>query len=70
MRTDYSFTNARDLRRAFWDTFGVDPYQLRRESKLPDGTYKCDVRCAFVDFVDSLARDGAISERLAQSVTL
>ena len=30
----------------------------------------CGVRCAFVDYVDSLRRDGLISERLAARVTL
>jgi hypothetical protein len=30
----------------------------------------CDVRCLFVDSVDRLRRDGLISERLAQKVTL
>ena len=33
-------------------------------------TYKTDTRCAFVDFVDYLARDGQITDSLAQSAHL
>jgi hypothetical protein len=29
-----------------------------------------DIRCAFVDFVDVMQKDGVISERLAERVTL
>ena len=32
--------------------------------------YPCDTRCAFVDFVDSLARGNQISEALAFRATL
>ena len=63
------FTNQAQVRDAFWNTFCVDgkPKEFRgkRQNQLP-----CDVRAAFVDFVDSLARDGSISESLADRVTL
>ena len=32
--------------------------------------YKTDIRCAFVDYVDSLQKNGDISEKLARRVTL
>ena len=32
--------------------------------------YKTDTRCAFVDFVDAMHRNGQISDRLAQSAHL
>lgn len=58
-----------EVREAFWQTFCVDgkPKEFRGKSQneLP-----ADVRCAFVDFVDSLARDGTITENLASRVTL
>ena len=59
----------REVRQAFWLTFCVDgvPREFRgkRHNDLP-----VDVRCAFVDYVDALARDGTISEALANRVTL
>lgn len=42
-------------------------------SPIADGQggkmYKATTRCAFVDFVDSMARDGQISDSLAQRAT-
>lgn len=66
----YTYTTARAVRAAFWkmaDPMNGDGITRR---KLPDGDYTADTRCAFVDFVDHLAREGAISERLAQRVIL
>jgi hypothetical protein len=42
----------------------------QRPARLKDGDYPADVRVEFVDFVDMLAKDGHISEALAQRVTL
>jgi hypothetical protein len=62
-------TNQAEIRDAFWLTFCVDgkprEYRGKRQNQLPT-----DVRCAFVDFVDHLAREGAISEALAARATL
>lgn len=58
-----------DVRDAFWLTFFVEgkPREFRGKSQndLP-----ADIRCAFVEFVDALHRDGTISEDLAARVTL
>ncbi len=62
-------TNQRDLRTAFWHQ---NP-QYKRSEMVKMGNqffFKADIRCAFVDWVDSLARDGQISEALAQRATL
>ena len=40
-------------------------YWGKSQNELP-----ADIRCAFVDFVDGLAREGIITEGLAQRVTL
>ena len=58
-------TTQAEVRAAFWDTFCVV-----KPKRLPNGDYPTDTRCAFVDFVDYLAREGTISEALAQRVTL
>lgn len=59
----------REVRNAFWLTFFVEGkprrYYGKTQNELP-----VDLRCAFVDFVDHLAREGTISESLARRVTL
>ena len=66
---DKQVTTQQQVRTAFWLTFCVDgkPREFRgkTQNELP-----ADVRMAFVDYVDSLVRNGEISEALAQSVTL
>jgi hypothetical protein len=57
------------VRDSFWHNCGsrlADYYiKGRRQNDYP-----AIVRCAFVDYVDMLAKDGDISEALAQRVTL
>lgn len=59
------------LRAAFW---GAHPSLVCRRGPrgriLPQNSQPTTTRCAFVDYVDSLARDGTISEALAQRATL
>ena len=62
----YQFTTQKQVRAAFWQGWEG----RRRPARLKDGDYPTDVRVEFVDFVDMLARDGHISEALAQRVTL
>ena len=61
--------NSTDVRNAFWNTFNVEgkprKFYGKTHNELP-----ADVRMAFADFVDHLARLGEISERVAQNVTL
>ena len=58
-----------EIRESFWDTYCADgnpaEYFGSRQNYLP-----CEIRCAFVDYVDYLARCGAISETLAFNATL
>ena len=71
----HTYTTQAQIRAAFWAAF---PELPRRMVKAAPGLYRratqneypADTRCAFVDFVDALARDGAISEALAGRVTL
>ena len=49
-----------EVRRAFW---AAHPSLLLQKKSI-------DTRCAFVDFVDYLARDGQITEALAFRATL
>lgn len=63
-------TNQAQIRAAFWQAHPTLP---RHKYKWTNGTewhYPADTRCAFVDFVDQLARNGQITESLAQRATL
>jgi hypothetical protein len=61
----YQMTTQRQVRAAFWEAF---PSASRKKGR--DGDYLTDTRCAFVDYVDSLEKDGLISDALAHRVTL
>lgn len=64
------YTTQKEIRQAFWrDHPGMTPHQIvdyRSDGKM----HTTDTRCAFVDYVDALARSGTISEALAQRATL
>jgi hypothetical protein len=61
----YQMTTQRQVRAAFWE---AHPAASRKKGR--DGDYLTDTRVAFCDYVDSLEKDGQISEALAYRVTL
>jgi hypothetical protein len=68
-------TTQKQIRAAFW---AAHPTANRKRYPTRDWTredktardYCTDTRCAFVDFLDSLHRDGQISDALANRATL
>lgn len=69
LNTENTMKTQAEIRKAFWAAFP----DLPRKRTVKTGNhrdYPCDTRCAFVEFVDSLARSGEISESLASRVTL
>lgn len=66
------YTNQREIRRAFWEAFPHLAKQAREAGILskPQNQHCATVRCAFVDFLDGLHRDGLISDALADRATL
>jgi hypothetical protein len=67
------YTTQKQVRAAFWEAHegvpGITPRKIRNYSG--NGTmHNTDTRCAFCDYVDSLSKNGDISEALAQRVTL
>lgn len=64
----YSYTTEGQVRRAFWQ--GNEHLRQHYKRGQRQNEYCATVRSEFVDFVDMLARDGFISESLAQRVTL
>ena len=61
-------TTQKQVREAFWQAH-PDYAQLRRSRKRQND-YPADVRKAWVDWIDMLAKDGQISQALAHRVTL
>ena len=66
-------TTQQQVRAAFWGAHAGFAGISRRKIRDYAGTGKMhntDTRCAFVDYVDALQRDGIISDTLANRVTL
>ena len=59
-------TNQRALRRAFWEAHA----NTCAKGRLRNGDRPTDTRVAWVDYIDYMARDGQISQELAQRATL
>jgi len=68
------FTTQNQVRAAFWAAHPKLPRRyvngINRPVYAPQNLQPVDTRCAFVDYVDALARNGYISEALAERVTL
>ena len=68
-------TTQKQIRAAFWS---AHPTLIRRRhryawsasDKTAELVHHVDTRTVFVDYIDQLARDGIISNELAQRVTL
>ena len=56
------------VRKAFWEAFPQFRSDYRVKKRQND--YCCNIRCCFVDFVDMIHRDGQISDKLSNNVTL
>lgn len=69
-RNQYTYTTQQALRAVFWQQH---PHLSRKKVKSYSGKghmYTTDTRCAFVDWLDSLKRNGEVSQALAQRATL
>lgn len=57
-----------EVRKSFWNEYSQ--YASEFKAKKRQNDYRCDIRSAFVEYVDYLHRDGKISDSLANRVTL
>jgi hypothetical protein len=57
-----------EVRQAFWESF--PEFHSEYRTKKRQNEYNAIIRTYFVDFVDMLARDRVISDKLANRVTL
>ena len=62
----------KEIRKAFWATFPeLDKQARKNKTRSKRQNFQtCTTRCAFVDFVDSLARSGDITSKQANNATL
>jgi hypothetical protein len=76
-------TTQAEVRKSFWENHPQFKKEYKRadvkRALLPtlvryvekrQNDYCTDIRCAFVDYVEYLHRDGIISDKLANNVTL
>jgi len=63
------YTSKKEIIAAFWRETGASRRKIAHYSGRGK-MYTTDTRCAFVDFIDYLCRDGAISPDMAQTITL
>jgi hypothetical protein len=67
------FEDEDDVIAAFWQQYEHLPGISRKKitNYKGDGTmYDTDTRCAFVEFIDALSKDGSISSEMADTITL
>jgi hypothetical protein len=67
------YTTQQQVRAAFWEAHrGVSGITPRRITNYAGNgkMHNTDTRCAFCDYVDALSKNGEISQKLAQRVTL
>jgi hypothetical protein len=57
-----------EIRNSFWITHPQFKADYRVKKRQND--YCCDIRCAFVDYLDMLAKTGKISPKQADNTTL
>lgn len=67
-----TYTTQKQVRTAFWEAHPRFPRRRIRYGWTKDAplVYPTTIRCAFVDFIDHLQKDGQISADLAARVTL
>lgn len=63
-------TTQKELRKLFWATFPGLPKRKIRDYSGEGRMYPTDTRCAWVDWIDSLNKNGEISDALAERATL
>lgn len=65
-------TSQKQIRAAFWEAHERHEIKARKNGTFSKGqnSQVCDTRLAFIDYVNSLARDGIITSKLANRATL
>jgi len=56
------------VRDSFWNSY--PEFQQEKRSRKRQNDYRADIRMAWVEYIDSLRKDGLITEKLAAFATL
>jgi hypothetical protein len=67
---NHRITTQRALRKAFWLAHPTLPRKRIKNYAGNGLMYPTDTRCAWVDWIDALARSNSISDELAERATL
>jgi hypothetical protein len=65
-----TYTTQKQIRAAFWEAFPDLPRRKITNYSGDGKMYPTDTRCAFVDFLDALNKNGQVSDKLADRATL
>lgn len=68
IKKQWNMNTVKEIRVAFWEAHEQFKSHFRKSYSQND--YNTDIRTSFVDFVDSLERNGEISNKLAKRATL
>lgn len=60
----------KQVRQMFWNEIATDEMRKEYRVRKTQNDYSCDIRCAFVDFSDSLCKDGQITGSQYNRITL
>ena len=60
----------KELRKMFWHEVATPEMHTEYRTRKTQNDYSTDVRCAWVDFVDSAQKNGIITEKQASNATL
>ena len=60
----------KELRKMFWREVATPEMRAEYRTRKTQNDYSTDVRCAWVDFVDSAQKNGIITEKQADNATL
>lgn len=58
----------KQVRNLFFELY--PEFQTERKYRKPQNDFSTTCRCCFVDFVDSLCKDGQITRKQANNITL
>jgi len=61
-------TTFKEVRESFWSEY--PEYKSEYRVTYKQNQYRTDIRVSFCDYVDSLAKNGVITWRLADRITL
>jgi hypothetical protein len=60
----------KQVREMFWAEIATEEQRKDFRVRKSQSDYNCDIRCSFIDFADSLNKNGQITDRQRSNITL